>query len=469
MTRNAENPTPNSESRTGRRGTLDVLRSLLDVRSLFWLAKMLLRFGVNVAISPRTVWSLGEPFFWGTGRRFKKCSNVADVRRVLVVRLDAIGDMVLTTPFLRELRRALPEACITLVVARKTFNLVEFCPYVNEVLALAPPAPGQLLELRRLCGALNLAATHLWHRRFDVAFVPRWDVDHYAASFVAYFSGAGSRIGYSEKTTKLKSTLNRGYDLLYSRVFKNALPKHEVMHNLGLLDYVGLAPKDSTLELWTSDEDNAAVQQWLQPIESEHHDALVALALGTTEPKKTWPLSRYIQVSKWLRERGNICLILIGGAGEVELGERYIKEVPSAVDLIGKLSLRQTAELLRRCHLYVGNDTGPMHLAAAVGTPVVEISCRPLSGDLNHYTSPERFGPWDVTHRVLQPAKARDDCKEGCRASEAHCILGVDVEAVQQAILALLGPHLQREQRKKSRARRRTTDVQFSGIRSIWR
>lgn len=401
------------------------------------------RLALGRAISPRSVSSLSEPLFRVVGRRFKQRCKIAQVQRVLIVRLDAIGDIILTTPFIRELRYCLPEAWIALVVSRTTFNLVELCPYVNEVLALEQPAPGRLIAARRLWGALKFASGHFWRRRFDVALVPRWDVDHYAASFLAYFSGAPCRVGYSEKTTKLKSEVNRDYDLLYSRVFNNLQLRHEVLRNLDLLKYLGLVPKeDSRLEVWTSDEDEAAVQRLLDASEQKPHEAWIALALGTTDPKKAWPLTRYIQIGKWLVERGNIRLVLVGGEKESELGDRFVREVPSTVNLIGKLSLRQCAVLLKRCRLYVGNDTGPMHLAAAAGTPVVAIWCHPVSGDLKHYNSPARFGPWGVPHRMLQPSKSKGGCKEGCTASEPHCILGVHVRAVQEAMLSFLPSRL---------------------------
>jgi len=407
------------------------------------LAKRIFRSAVSLAISPRIVLSVGEPLFWGSGYRSYRSHNIADAKRLLVIRLDAIGDVVLTSPFLRELRHAMPQAWITLVVSQKTFNLVELCPYVNEVLALEQPAPGRLMVLRQVWGAFKMASAHLWHRRFEIALVPRWDVDHYAAAFLAYFSGASCRVGYSEQTTALKRMLNRGYDVLYSQVFNSALLKHEVVRNLDLLNRLGLSPKNSKLEVWTSDEDKAVGQRLFEAIELKECEGLVALALGTAEPKKTWPLARYIQLGKWLKELGDIRLALVGGVTELDLGERFVREIPSSVNLIGKLSLRQSAVLLGRCQLYVGNDTGPMHLAAAVGTPVVEISCHPLSGDMKHYTSPARFGPWGAPCRVLQPANVRDGCEEGCKASEPHCILGVHVDAVQQAILSLLTGHLQ--------------------------
>jgi heptosyltransferase-2 len=149
--------------------------------------------------SPKVTYFFGEPFFKLMGmRRNKHDLNLAQVEKVLIVRLDEIGDVVMTTPFLRELRRNLPDAWITLVVKPAVYNLVERCPYVNEVLVYDWNTKHRLLKpLQRHWRALQLAWKHLWKRRFDLAILPRWDVDSYHGSFVLYFSGAPWRVGYS--------------------------------------------------------------------------------------------------------------------------------------------------------------------------------------------------------------------------------------------------------------------------------
>ena len=86
----------------------------------------------------------------------------------------------------------------------------------------------------------------------------------------------------------------------------------------------------------------------------------------------------------------------------------------AAVDVTGRTTLRQTAALLKKCDLYVGNDTGSMHLAAAAGIPVVEISCFPMDGPVWHWNSPRRFAPWGVPHRILQPKGNAPCCLRWC-------------------------------------------------------
>jgi lipopolysaccharide heptosyltransferase II len=103
----------------------------------------------------------------------------------------------------------------------------------------------------------------------------------------------------------------------------------------------------------------------------------------------------------------------------------------------GKTTLRQTAAVLKYCKLFIGNDTGPMHLASAVGVPVIEISAHPRDGSLSHHNSPYRFGPWGIPAIGLQPKTARPPCQGACTAQEAHCIRNVSVDQVKKTILKL--------------------------------
>ena len=119
--------------------------------------------------------------------------------------------------------------------------------------------------------------------------------------------------------------------------------------------------------------------------------------------------------------------------------EKLQRELGAAViNLAGKATLRQTAAVLKRCELFIGNDAGPMHMAAAVGVPVIEISCQHRGGSSLEANSPTRFGPWGVENVVLQPENATGNCGETCEAEMAHCILGVTVEQVVKAVMQIM-------------------------------
>jgi len=364
---------------------------------------------------------------------------VGDARSILVVRLDAIGDLVLMSPFLRELRRSNPVTWITLVVDPRFVNLMELCPHVNAVLTFDPQYPGRTGLLGLHFRALRLARVHLWPRRFDLALLPRWDVDDYHSAFVAYFSGAPCRIGYSENVSPMKQRMNRDLDSLFTRTLFAHAPKHEVERNLDFLREVGGMVTDDHLELWLSEEDREAARAALASRGVTGGDLLIGIAPGAGHPKRLWPLGRFIEVGRFLVQELGARLLIVGGPEDRELAFRLQQKLGAAAfSFAGETTLRQTAALLEHAQLMVANDSGPMHLAAAAGAAVVEISCHPVGAGQSHPNSPVRFHPWTAEYLALQPEKPSEPCSSACNWYEPHCILGVSVDAVHEAARTLL-------------------------------
>lgn len=360
--------------------------------------------------------------------------HLAGLESILIVRLDEIGDVVLTTPFIRELRRNAPLAWITLVVNPKVANLVEDCPYVDEILTFDPRAERPAL-LRLSARALRMARKSLWRRRFDLAVVPRFDVDHFHATFLGYFSGAANRVAYSERVSSVKHRLNTGYDRLLTRAIDGAEGEHEVLRNLNVLSFLGGIVRDDRLELWLRDTDRSYADLVVKSRGVRDGEFLVAFAPGAADPKRRWSPDRLVELGRHVLTDLSSHLVVVGGPGEQDLGSLLEDKLGSSViNLTGRSSLRETAAILGRCGLTVTSDSGPMHLAAAAGSAVVEISCHPRTAAPDHCNSPVRFRPWGVPSVVLQPEKPLPPCVDACEAKTAHCILGVTVEQVCEAI-----------------------------------
>jgi lipopolysaccharide heptosyltransferase II len=358
-----------------------------------------------------------------------------EVRSILVIRPDAIGDVVMTGPFLRELRRAYPNAKISLIIGPDTANLVETCPHIDRVLTnrvltnRLPPLTRWWHPLSRRFVALSFARRHLWPARYDIALVPRWGEDVYDASILALLSGAPCRVGYSAR----RPTKNGAYDRFYTLAVDDRSVRHEVERNLHLLSELRTDVHDDALELWLSDEDERVASQALASTGAE---SLVALSPGAGSPRRIWPIQRYVEVGYWFVDRG-ARLVIVGGPGDESWGAELRRIGGDVIDLTNRITIRETAAVLAHCSLFCGSDSGPMHLAAAVGVPIVEVSCHPVSGDDLHPNSPKRFGPWGVPNRVVQPETPRDHCTAGCRFEVPHCILNVRVDSVLAAIESL--------------------------------
>jgi heptosyltransferase-2 len=358
--------------------------------------------------------------------------ELAKVKSAAVIRLDEIGDVVLTSPLLRELRRNLPNADLTLVVRREIVPLVERCPYVNRVIGMPSSGRGGRGELRRMVSAWKLSKERLWDLHLDLALLPRWDMDVAGARLLAKLSGARWRVGFADPPPapeRLPPSPTSSETFL-TKIVVGEQGMHEAQRPLELLKSIGGRVEDERLEIWTDDADEMEAEKLLQ----DARRPLVGMGIAALADIKRWPVERFAAVARHLVEKYGAGIVLIGGPMDRELSKRMRDKLDfPVVDLVGRTTLRQTAAAIRRCAMYVGNDTGPLHMAAALGVPVVVVSCHPIGGDQASQYSAARFGPWRVPSRVVQPI-ALPPCTSYCQSTGAHCIGNVSVEQVIAAV-----------------------------------
>lgn len=363
---------------------------------------------------------------------------------ILVIRVDEIGDMTLTSAFLAGLRRLFPEARITLLVKEEVQDLVLHCPLVNEI-----------LTVRNSCGRLkrwfilpwtmrSYARRHLARRGFALAILPRWDVDAHYASVLAYHAGIRVRVGFAENVHPRKAVLNAGFDRFFTHTVSDDAPRHEVERGAVLLRQMGGEGIPEAPALWVTREDEEAVAAILAAAGVPAQARLVVIAPGAGRPRREWPAASFGVVGRWVVERWpESFVVVIGGARDQQVAQEVADAIgPRACSLAGKTSLRQTGAVLQRCVVFIGNDSGPTHMASAAGIPVVVISCHPRNGDMMDVQSPRRFGPWSTMARVLQPDHGNGLCMDSCSAPAAHCILDVAVDDVRKAIEDVAGARL---------------------------
>lgn len=323
----------------------------------------------------------------------------AQYGKILVVQPDLIGDVILTSPFLRELKKRFPESCVSLVVHPDTYNLVELCPYVNNIFKYNCHRSWFGQNWKYAWQALKLYITDLCKHDFDLAIFPHWDTDNYGGTFICALSGASKRIGFSEHCNTNKAKLNKGFDNVFTDAVITKTVRHEAEQKLFLLKSLGAENPSTELELWLSDDDSEFASSSLA--NRDRSKKLAAICLGASLPRKIWSIKNYAELLPALKEK-NFELLFIGSQEEKSLSENFADL--SNFDFTGKTTLRQAAALIKHCDIYFGNDTGPMHMAAAQDVPCVVISCHsPLSSDVKPI-SPARFGPWQVPSRIMRPS-----------------------------------------------------------------
>jgi heptosyltransferase-2 len=344
--------------------------------------------------------------------------------RVLVARLDGIGDCILGSGLLAGLRQLFPAAHVTGAFSEATAPLFEACPFLDRVVAL----PLRPIEARAA----------LLDPPYDLAICPRWDVDAWGARGLALLSQAPVRVGFDRGAYRYDTPHDGWAGAYFTHLARTRADVHEVAKCGDLLRFLGFTGAAPAPSLWLT----AVVEAWAEAWLGEHGLAdFAVLTVAAGWPGRAWPVANFLQVIDALAARGLRCIV-VGGADAVPAGHWLVQRRPRlVVSAAGALTLSQTAAVTARARLYVGMDTGPMHLAAARGVPVVEISRHPLTGRADHPNAPERFAPFGAAHRVLQPVRPLPPCsEEGCvREDEPHCIMQVTAEAVVGAALALLG------------------------------
>src|SRR2546427_1707127 len=333
------------------------------------------------------------------------------MKNILVIKLRYIGDVLLATPVLHALRDRFPDTRLTMLVNRGTEDILKWNPDVNEVLTVDRGTPAAQL---RLLGELR-------RRRFDCV-LDLTDGDR--SAILAKLSGAPVRIGFNEE--------RRWRGLLYTSVVQANALTHRVARDLEAVRALGMEPKASPLVLCTSSEDDKEVAKLLEQGGMEGGASagdtrpLVLLHPGARYWFKAWPAERFAELADRLTDDCG-CRVLVGGdAHDKPVAERIRARARSAPTVLaGRTTLLQLAALLKRCAMFIGNDNGPMHIAAAMGTPVVA-----LFGP----SDPAIWGPRAERAEVLYKGL---DCRRcfhpTCDRGEKSCMNQISVEEVLAA------------------------------------
>ena len=371
----------------------------------------------------------------------KRCDNgpidPRRIRSILIVRLDEMGDFVLFSGILGSLRRRFPSARITLVLSDWVTPLAELCPYIDEVVPF--PTRGPKLWQYMVGPFRALRVRMRLHGPFDLAVNPRFDRDIRGAAFVAGFSLAPFVAGYPSCTELFKARINRGYDVFYTHLFPATRSGHQLDRNRAILDLLAVPSGRLEPELWLSQEDREQARAALARHGWQPGSPLIALGINARAARRRWPIESFVEVAKALFAIADLHFLVLCHRNERVLAEAVRPVLGSRmIDLAGETSLRVSAAALEECLLYVGNDSGPKHLAAALGKPVIEISCHPRNGDPEHFQSPERFAALTRQSKVLSPSQALVPCRETCVADRPHCIRQVSPRDVLDAIYKMM-------------------------------
>ncbi|MCX5703868.1 MAG: lipopolysaccharide heptosyltransferase II [Candidatus Omnitrophica bacterium] len=341
----------------------------------------------------------------------------SDFKRILIVRTDRIGDVLLSTPVIKALRENYPDAYIAMMVSPYAKDIIDGNPYLDEVIIYDKSG-----KHKSWMGSIKFTL-NLRKRRFDLSLILH-PINR--VHLVTFFAGIPKRVGYDRKlgfllTDKPKHTKQLG-------------EKHELEYNLDLLRYLGIEAGDKNLFMPIKIES----EQWVEGLFKQEGlkttDKILTIHPGASCPSKIWPSERFAQVADKLAQDHGFKILLIAGPRDIALADNVIKHMRHpAINLAGKTSVSQLASLLKRCKLFISNDSGPVHIASAVGTPVISIFGRSQLG-----LSPKRWGPLGKKDRVLHKEVGCIKCLAHNCVKEFACLKAITVEDVLQAAEEIL-------------------------------
>lgn len=341
--------------------------------------------------------------------------------RILVLKLRYIGDVLLATPVLRNLRLHFPRAHLAMVVNAGTEPILRHNRGVDEVLTLDREHLKSWNPVARLEAPLRYVR---WvrGRRFDCV-VDLTDADR--SALLAYASGARVRVGFNAE--------GRWRGRLYTHRAQAGWPgQHNVDYQLEALRALGLEIRTRDLELPLAPEEEAAAAAWLARQGVGEGAPFLAFHPGARWWFKQWPAERCAALADRIQAEDGLPVIFLGGIQEQE----FLATVQAHMRTpfrggVGGLELLEMAAVLRRARVFVGNDNGPMHIAAALGTPVVA-----LFGP----SDPEVWGPRGEGHRVIHRAGYCSPCiHPRCARGEQNCLRVITVDEVAEAVRAVIG------------------------------
>jgi heptosyltransferase II len=345
-----------------------------------------------------------------------------DFKRILVIKLVAIGDLVVALPTLKAIKKSYPQSHLTILVTPRVKEVVEGYPYLDEITYY------DILGKDKGIKNLFKIIKQLRENKFDLVI----DLEQYyrITSLISYLSGITNRAGFNLPGQGKKNLLT--IKAPYS------IEKHEVEAFLKLAKQIGANTSEIKLEeIWVSVEDQEYVDGFLTEAGVKSDDLIVGIHPGTgpSAISRRWQMEKFGILADWLIREFKAKVIFTGSKSEVDLINKIVKSMTSKpIVAAGKTSLKQLAEISRRCTLFISVDTGPLHIAAAMGTKVI---------GLYGPNTPVKWGPYGNGHITIYKGLECSPCTKQylgqvSNCKDPICMKNITVEDVKSAVRQIL-------------------------------
>jgi ADP-heptose:LPS heptosyltransferase len=309
-----------------------------------------------------------------------------DVKRVLLIRLDNLGDMLVTTPAFHAVRQSLPDAQLTLLASPVGAQIGRLDPDIDDVIVYQAPWMDPWHELPQDPPREQQMIAQVTARKFDGAIIfTSYHQSPLPAAYLCYMAGIPLRVAAS---------IDGPGSLLTTRHKHPERMMHEVERGLDLVGAIGMRTDETDLVLSIPEEAYGEVSNLLARRALDPKSSMVVMHPGCSMPARTYPWEMYADVADRLIEQLDVSVVLTGTDAERPLVERIQQRMRQhALSVAGELSFPAFCALIETADLTITNNTGPMHISAATKTPVIALFALT--------NPPEQWGPWNVPHRQL--------------------------------------------------------------------
>lgn len=342
------------------------------------------------------------------GRRPVPSLADVDVRSICLVNTTAMGDTLLSTPAIRAVRKAYPEARIVSLVHRRHRDVLRYNPHIDDTILYQGKYKGALRLLKRLKA-----------EKFDLVIILHANDPDVVP--LVYFSGAPIRAGWAESQLSflLTHTYRRPTDP----------PAHTIENRLGILRAVGIEPDGPAMEIHYGSEERLFAERFFKDFKIDlSQEVVVGIHPFASRAEKAWPDKNAMELLKRLEHRAGIRPLVVGGKKHQSQAEAWRPKIPPRIPLaVGMGSINHTAALLDMCDLFVTTDSGPYHVAVALRIPTIM-----LVGP----TAPAVTGPFqdrDI-HAVLKADVTCPQCEAGAERVVHKCMAALSPEMVAASV-----------------------------------
>jgi ADP-heptose:LPS heptosyltransferase len=341
------------------------------------------------------------------------------LRRILLVRLDNLGDVLLTTPAFRAVRQTLPEAHLALLAGPAGCEIGRLNPDIDETILYHAPNEDVYFRLPQDPGRELAAVEALRERNFDAAIIfTSYKQSALPAAYLCYLAGIPVRAAGSFEGPGSLLTHRHRYE-------ETMPPKHETLRGLELTRSLGFPSVEPEMALFPRDEDEEGAARLL-----ERHgiERFVLVHPGASASSRAYPPKRYREVVEGLAKQSGLPILVTGGPDEENLTHRVAG--PTGIAVGGETSFGEFTALVRRAVVVVTNNTGTTHVASALKRPVATV----FAGT----NPPEQWRPWRTPHRLItHPVPCAPCYKRVCPIGH-ECLTGITPGTVISAALQLL-------------------------------